>query len=117
MRVEALRRVCVQSDVQRVRVVKHLQVFCGRGRPRCRKGAVPALVARYFVISRATEEARDRRGDELQRVAEPVERPDDGVLANGSNMNSSLVIHPIPCQVSHSPLISLGNVRQKPHSD
>ena len=46
MRVEALRRVCVQSDVQRVRVVKHLQILGRRGRPRCRKGAVPALVAR-----------------------------------------------------------------------
>ena len=50
MRVEALRRVCVQSDVQRVRVVKHLQVFGGRGRSRCGERAVPALVARYFVV-------------------------------------------------------------------
>ena len=64
VRVEALRGVGVQSDVQRVRFVKHLQVFGGRGRPRRGERAVPALVARYFVVSRAAEEARDRRGDE-----------------------------------------------------
>ena len=66
VRVEPLRDVCVQSDVQRVRVVKHLQVFGRRGRPRRGERAVPALVARYFVVSRAAEEARDRRGDEPQ---------------------------------------------------
>ena len=81
VRVEPLRDVCVQSDVQRVRVVKHLQVFGGWDGS-CRKGAVPALVARYFVVSCAAEEAWDRRGDEPQRVAEPVECPDDCVLAN-----------------------------------
>ena len=71
MRVEALRGEGVQSDVQRVRVVKHLQVFEGWGGPwRCER-SVPALVARYFVVSRAAEEAWDRRGDESQRVAEP----------------------------------------------
>ena len=76
MRVEVLRRVCVQSDVQRVRVVKHLQVR-GRG-SRSRRGerAVPTLVARYFVVSRAAEEAWDRRGDKPQRVAEPVRDAD-----------------------------------------
>ena len=79
MRVEVLRGVGVQSDVQRVRVVKHLQVFGGWGRPWRGERAVPALVARYFVVSRAAEEARDRRGDEAQRVAEPVQRADDNI--------------------------------------
>ena len=72
VRVEALRGVCVQSDVQRVRVVKHLQVFGRRGRPRRGERAVAALVARYFVVPRAAEVARDRRGDEPQRVAQRV---------------------------------------------
>ena len=72
VRVEALRGVGVQSDVQRVRVVKHLQVFGRRGRPRRGERAVPALVARYFLISCAAEEAWDRRGDEPQRVAQRV---------------------------------------------
>ena len=76
MRVEALRGVGVQSDVQRVRVVEHLQVFGGRGRPWGGERAVPALVARYLVVSRAAEETRDRRGDEPQRVAEPVRDAD-----------------------------------------
>ena len=64
VRVEALRGVGVQSDVQRVRFVKHLQVFGGRGRPRRGERAVATLVARYVVVPRAAEEARDRRGDE-----------------------------------------------------
>ena len=50
VRVETFRGVGVQSDVQRVRVLKHLQVFGRGGRPRRGERAVPALVARYFVV-------------------------------------------------------------------
>ena len=66
VRVEALRGVGVQRDVEGVHALQHPQVFGGRGRPRRRERAVPALVARYFVVSRAAEEAWDRRGDEPQ---------------------------------------------------
>ena len=91
MRVEALRGEGVERDVEGVRVLQRPQIIGRRWRPRCRKGAVPALVARYFVVSRATEEARDRRGDEPQRVPEPVERADDAVL---SYVTSSRREHP-----------------------
>ena len=69
MRVEALRRVGVQSDVQRVRVVKHLQVFEGWGGPWRGERAVPALVARYFVVSRAAARTLPRPGEDAVCLA------------------------------------------------
>ena len=57
VRVEALRGEGVERDVEGVRVVKHPQIIGRRGRPRRGERAVPALVARYVVISRTTEKA------------------------------------------------------------
>ena len=50
VRVEALRGVGVQRDVEGVHALQHPQVFGGRGRPWRGERAVPALVARYFVV-------------------------------------------------------------------
>ena len=64
VRVEALRGEGVERDVERVRALQRPQIIGRRGRPRRGERAVSALVARYLVVSRAAEKARDRRGDE-----------------------------------------------------
>ena len=65
VRVEALRGVGVQSDVQRVRVVKHPQVFGGRGR---QAGASLNSYLKRVVRAGAGASCLIARGDYGRRV-------------------------------------------------